>query len=80
MVIAYSTHIGALGEDCSQADILIATYPVPSSFKACERVKKIIDIKAVKKNGSYAIYLPTEGLEIIHARAIRGARPWTSHN
>ncbi len=80
MVIAYSTHIGALDEDCLQADILIATYPVPTSLQACERVKKIIDIKAVKKNGSYALYLPKKGLEIIHARAIRGARPWTSHN
>ncbi|MCP4936425.1 MAG: ComEC/Rec2 family competence protein [bacterium] len=80
LVIAYSMHIGALGEDCSQADILIATYPVQTSFKACERVKKIIDIKAVKKNGSYAIYLSKDSLEIMHARSIRGSRPWTSHN
>ena len=80
MTIAYSTHTGALAEDCAQADILIATYPVPKSFKACERVNKIIDIKSMKTNGSYEIYVQTNGLKTINARQIRGARPWTSHN
>ncbi len=80
MTIAFSTHTGALGEDCAQADILIATYPVPQKFKACERVAEIIDIKAMKKNGSYEIYLQPDGVKIIHAREVRGARPWTSHN
>ena len=80
MTLAYSTHPGALAEDCAQADILVATYPVPGSFGACGRVKKIIDIKALKKNGSYELYLQPDRVVTINARAVRGRRPWTSHN
>jgi competence protein ComEC len=80
MMIAYSSHPGALGEDCARSAILIATYPVPKTFKDCKRVKTIIDIKAMKRNGSYAIYLDDHQLKTINARQVRGQRPWTLHN
>lgn len=80
MIIAYSSHPGALGEDCARADILVATYPVPETLKSCRRGKSIIDIKSLRRNGSHAIYLDDGLLKIVNSREIRGKRPWTLHN
>ena len=80
MTIAYSSHPGALGDDCANADILVTTYPVPKSFADCRRVGVKIDIRSLKRNGAHAIYLEDKQLRTINSREVRGKRPWTRHN
>lgn len=80
LTIAYSSHPGALEDDCAQSNILITTYPIPASHKACHQVKIRIDIKALKRKGSHAIYLKDQKLNVINSREVRGKRPWTYHN
>ena len=78
LIIAYSSHPGALGEDCAKADILIATYPVPRKFISCKRVTKIIDVKSLKRNGAHAFYLHDQKIKTVHSRETRGRRPWST--
>ena len=80
LLVAYSRHPGALAEDCANADILVATYYVPKGFKECDRANRIIDKRALKKNGSYAVYFKNRKINIFNARQIRGQRPWSVHN
>ena len=78
--IAWSAHPGALFEDCQKADILVASYPVPKSFSACQHVKIIIDSKALRRNGAYALYRKNNGLKIVNSRETRGSRPWVRNS
>ncbi len=79
LTIAYSSHPGALEEDCSRADILIATYPVSKKFAGCRRVRAVIDIRTLKRHGSHALYLEKGRLRMVNSREIRGQRPWSRH-
>ena len=80
LLVAYSQHPGALEEDCARADILVATYPVPQKFGGCKKGNEVIDKRTLKQNGSYAVYINGEKINTIHAREIRGERPWSFHN
>ena len=80
LLIAYSTHPGAIFEDCAKADILVATYPLPKGFRQCRYPKIIIDRNALKRNGAFAIFPKAGGMKVFNTRQVRGERPWTLHN
>ncbi|MCF6198496.1 MAG: ComEC family competence protein [Hyphomicrobiaceae bacterium] len=80
LLVAYSRHPGTLVEDCANADILVASYPVPKNFIECQNAKLVIDKRALKRNGSYAVYSRNGQINIFNARQIRGERPWSVHN
>lgn len=71
----------ALLDDCTKADILLApTMEIPKRF--CQKPSIVIDRKALKHNGGYAVYLygryPWGGTPAVaHIRKEKGQRPWS---
>jgi len=65
--------------DCEVADLLITSGRRP---RGCPRTTRVIDRKAVDREGTHAIYLGPDGkmnIETVEQR--RGIRPWTmAHN
>jgi competence protein ComEC len=57
--VAVLRHPAALADDCAKADVLAASLPVRG---ACSRPRVVIDLYAVRDNGTHALYItPVNG-------------------
>lgn len=79
-VIALPTSSAALGEDCREADIVVASVPVRRAARASCNAILIIDRFDVAREGAHAIYLDKDGnIERVETvRDWRGERPWSA--
>lgn len=71
--IATVSRADALGEDCANADVVIADLPLRN---ACRGPKLVVDKFDVIRNGAYAVWLG-EGIKVETVQAVRGNRPWS---
>lgn len=73
VAIVYSP--GAPADDCKNADLLITTGRRP---RQCSSTTRIIDRRAVNRDGTHAVYIsPTGNMRIETVEESRGIRPWT---
>ncbi|MCE7997774.1 MAG: ComEC family competence protein [Rhodobiaceae bacterium] len=78
-IVALPTSSAAIGDDCREADIVIASVPVRSSVRRSCNAILIIDRFDVAREGAHAIYLDEQGnIERVETvRDWRGERPWS---
>ncbi len=79
-VVALSRSVAALGDDCRDADIVIASVPVRRTLRDTCNAILIIDRFDVAREGAHAIYLDDDGnIERVETvRDWRGERPWST--
>ena len=63
----------ALAEDCRAADLVVSLEPVRVR---CPSAQRVIDRFDLWRNGGYAAWLRTGGIDVETVRETRGARPW----
>lgn len=73
--VAFPRKPESIREDCSWADIMVTTLPVP---KTCP-VPKVVDMFDVRDKGSHGIWLTPDDVRILSASDVSGMRPWTKH-
>ncbi len=74
--VAIARAAAALADDCREAQILVTALPRPDW---CSGPATVIDMKALKSEGTHALYIADTGLvgiETVNRR--RGARPWVT--
>jgi competence protein ComEC len=71
--VALVRHERALGEDCWQADLVIAPIPVRGRCPA----PVVIDRFDLWRHGAHAIWLEEGAVRVETVNAARGRRPWT---
>ncbi len=72
-VVALVRDANALAEDCYAATVVVSTVPVRAP---CPSARVVIDRFDLWRNGSYALWLGTDGVRVENARESRGQRPW----
>jgi len=80
-IVALPTSSAALGDDCREADIVIASVPVRRRARESCNAILIIDRFDVARDGAHAIYLDEDGnIERVETvRDWRGNRPWSEY-
>jgi len=80
-IVALPTSSAALGDDCREADIVIASIPVRRRARRSCNAILIIDRFDVARDGAHAIYLDENGnIERVETvRDWRGNRPWSEY-
>lgn len=80
-IVALPTSSAALGDDCRQADIVIASVPIRRRARESCNAVLIIDRFDVARDGAHAIYLDEKGnIERVETvRDWRGDRPWSEY-
>ena len=74
-LVALPRTAAALVDDCERADILVIPFAKPPG---CATTARVIDVTALKRSGTHAIYLKSDGrLTIETVEQFRGHRPWT---
>jgi competence protein ComEC len=73
--VALSLKIGALGEDCRRADIVISAIPVR---RDCDQPELVIDRFDVFRNGATALSFDQGGIRVETVNGARGTRPWSN--
>lgn len=81
LIVALPTSSAALGDDCREADIVIASVPVRRRARESCNAILIIDRFDVARDGAHAIYLDEDGnIERVETvRDWRGNRPWSEY-
>ncbi len=79
--VAVSRHPSATAEDCANAHVLIGGPPRP---RGCDGPILVLDRTALRREGTHALYLETDGesgttrvARIETVAGTRGVRPWT---
>lgn len=72
----------ALEDDCRTAAAVIATVPVRGwrRTRTCSGVKTVIDRIDLRRRGSHAIWIESDGIRVRSAADSSGVRPWTPWN
>ena len=66
--------VAALTKYCLKADIMVAQFDLTHE---CDSAKIVIDARALRENGAYALYARPDGnISVETANRIRGSRPW----
>jgi competence protein ComEC len=80
-IVALPISSAALGDDCREADIVIASVPVRRRARESCNAILIIDRFDVARDGAHAIYLDEDGnIERVETvRDWRGNRPWSEY-
>lgn len=73
-MIAVTRHPAALSEDCRRAGVLIIPFPKP---RGCHASGLVIDAAAVQRQGTHAIRIDGDTLEVTTVADARGDRPWS---
>lgn len=74
-LVAIAGARGAPPDACKNVDLLITSGRRP---RKCSRTTRIIDRRAVDRQGAHAVYInPAGDMRIETAEEIRGIRPWT---
>lgn len=73
--IAYVYGEGALLEECYRADVVVSKFPIR---RDCPFPKVVIDRFDLWRNGSYAIFIKDDVIEVVNDREVRGNRPWVT--
>ena len=73
--VALSLKVGALGEDCRRADIVISAIPVR---RDCEQPELVVDRFDVFRNGATALSFEEGGIRVETVNGARGTRPWSN--
>ena len=71
--VAAISREGALGEDCANADIVVASLPL---LGKCRGPKLVVDRFDVARNGAYSVWLG-DTINYQTVQQIRGDRPWS---
>ncbi len=74
--LAVARHPAALADDCSRARILVLTFPKPDGCNPPRAV--IVDFFASRAQGTTALYIKGDAVEIRTVAQQRGDRPWSS--
>jgi competence protein ComEC len=73
-VISIARHPAATIDDCQRANMVITGFPRPAN---CRRPELVIDVHAVRANGTHAIRIERGELRITTVAGLRGNRPWS---
>jgi competence protein ComEC len=73
VLVAASSRIEALGEDCARADIVVSAVP---TRRLCKQPKLVIDRFDIARAGGYAIWFG-EQIKTATVEGERGLRPWS---
>ncbi|WP_119165705.1 ComEC/Rec2 family competence protein [Algihabitans albus] len=78
--VALARSPAALLEDCKDADLIVAPFPVPRGcFTSGSDGPRVIDRFDLWRDGGHSVRLYEEGLKVDTVRSTRGTRPWTRH-
>lgn len=75
-VVAFSASLGAVTDDCSRADVVIAEVPVPYRLRRECGAALFLDYFFFWRNGATTLHFDGDGIKIVTARQVRGDRPW----
>ena len=75
-VIAFPVSLGAVADDCSRADIMIAKIPVPYRVRKDCGAALFLDYFFFWRNGATTLHFDDDDIRIVTARQVRGDRPW----
>jgi competence protein ComEC len=70
-------HPAAISEDCSRADIVVATIPV--SRRACRTSGYLVDRFDLWRNGNHVVFLNPDGIVVKSIGSNGGQRPWSRY-
>ncbi len=74
-IVAIAKEHEALVKDCTKADIVIAPFYIGEWCSA----PYVIDLGALRENGSHWLWFEAGGIRLQHTSAVQGARPWSVH-